>query len=439
MNKGKSQKEPRVAYILKNFPKLSETFIASEIYRLEQTGVALRLLVIKPPAETKHHAVVDRIKAVPSYLPATTSLSEASLLTWLKRHLPDFLPSVIGVFRRKPLGTLRASGFALAQSIRARRGFLAAPRKVYLKEFLQAAAIAEKLIEGDQVDRIHAHFAHGATTVAWMAAMITGLEFSFTAHAKDIYLESLNPGDLLARKMDAAKFVVTCTDANKKHLQRLSRTPVHRIYHGLTVDFTDLLDKTEPIRHERNGHIRALAVGRLVEKKGLDTFVDACGILKKRHVKFEAVIVGENGDAEQRIKARIDANDLSGKIELTGAMSQTDLFSQYSRADVFCLPCRVLENGDRDGIPNVMVEAMACGVPVVTTDVSGIPEIIRHDENGLLVKPDDPVALADSLERIYLDKSLAARLSLSGSETVKKRFSGDVSVRRLAALFQSAL
>ncbi len=431
-------KNPGIAYVLKNFPKLSETFIASEIYRLEQSGVNLRLLVIKPATAGSRHAVIEKIRAKPFYLPGTTSLSETSLATWLKLHLRDFLPGVISVFKQNPLGVIKAARFAFVQSIRGRRTFLAMPRKVYLKEFLQAATIADQIWRDNQVRHIHAHFAHGATTVAWLTAMMTNLRFSFTAHAKDIYLESLNPA-ICSRKMDAAVFIVTCTEANRTHLQALSRTPVHCLYHGLTSDFVDLLQKAKTNGHERNGRIRALAVGRLVEKKGLDTFVEACGILRERNVNFEAVIVGETGDAEAKIRRHIAAHNLESKVELVGAMAQTELFGEYRRADVFCLPCRILENGDRDGIPNVMVEAMSCGVPVVTTDVSGIPEIIRHGQNGLLVAPDDPTALADSLERIYLDKSLSARLSRAGLETVRERFDGDSSAKQLATLFRAIL
>ena len=430
-----NNKNSKIAYVLKNFPKLSETFIAGEIYRLEKLGVNLKLLVIKPCEEISHHAVIDKIQAKPFYLPATSSLSETFFLTWLKRHLPDFSASVLNIFKRNPRGFLKAAKFAFGQSIRARKSFFAMPRKVYFKEFLQAAMIAEQIANDAEITHIHAHFAHGATTVAMMAAMMTNLEFSFTAHAKDIYLESLNPAKLLTRKMNAAKFIVTCTEANKQHLQTLSATPVHCIYHGLAADFTDLLKSAKPNTHVRNGHIRALAVGRLIEKKGLDTFVEACGILQKRNVNFNAVIVGESGDAEAGIRQSIAKNNLHDKITLTGAMAQTELFAEYRRADVFCLPCRILENGDRDGIPNVMVEAMSCGVPVVTTNISGIPEIIENDANGLLVTPDNAFELANSLERIYLDKSLSKRLSNAALQTVKERFDGEISARRLAKLF----
>lgn len=439
MKESKEENGGAIAYVLKNFPKLSETFIASEIYRLEQLGIKLKLFVIKPSGETLRHAVVAKIQTKPFYLPATSSLSEISLLRWLRLHLSDFSPDVLKVFRHNPAGILKAAKFAFGQSIRARKTAFAFPKKTYLKEFLQAGVIAAQISEDSEIRHIHAHFAHGATTVAWMAAMMTNLKFSFTAHAKDIYLESLNPAGLLSRKMDAARFVVTCTEANRKYLQHLSKIPVYCLYHGLTEGFAELLKGNNPDKTERSGHLQALAVGRLIEKKGLDTFVEACAILNQRDVNFQAVIVGESGDHEKKIKCLIDSHNLHQKIKLAGAMLQTKLFAEYRRADVFCLPCRVLENGDRDGIPNVMVEAMSCGVPVVTTDVSGIPEIISNGENGLLVAPNNPLALADSLEKIYADKDLSKRLACAALRTVKEKFDGEVSARKLAEIFRETL
>ena len=432
-----SAKRGTVAYVLKGYPRLSETFIASEIYRMEQAGLGLRLYVIRPPDEAARHGVVDRIRAKPVYLPATTSLSETSLRRWLALHLRDFLPGLRGALRRRPRGVARAAAAAFAQAVRARRSFW--PRKVYLKEFLQAATLADMLLQARDVRHLHAHFCHGAATVAWLASLMTGLPFSFTAHAKDVYSESLNPAGLLRRKMDAARFVVTCTEANREHLQKLgSRTSVRRIYHGLGADFSRLL-RERPRASERNGHLRALAVGRLVEKKGFDTFVEACAVLRRRGVEFEALIVGEGGGHEAEIRRRIAAHSLGQKIRLTGPMSQAELYEEYNRATGFCLPCRVLASGDRDGIPNVLVEAMACGTPVVTTGISGIPEAIKDGVNGLLVPPDDPEALADALLRLKDDRALARRLSNEGRATVRESFDGERSAAELADLFREAL
>jgi hypothetical protein len=231
--------EPQtVAYVLKGYPRRSEIFIASEIHRLERLGVRLRLFVLKPADEVQHHPVVDRVEAEPVYLPATTSLTASKALPWLRANLGAFVPALRRVAARHPWTMTRAAGRAIAQSVRARRGFWAWPRKLYLKEFLLAVALADQLDAAGDVRHLHAHFAHGSATVAWLAATITHIPFSFTGHAKDVYSPSLNPAGLLRRKMAAAEFVVTCTAANRTHLRRLSGdTPVHLAYHGLNADF----------------------------------------------------------------------------------------------------------------------------------------------------------------------------------------------------------
>lgn len=485
-NTTRAANEGAIAYVLKGYPRLSEMFITSEIFRLEQLGVRLRLHVIKPADEARGQGIVSRIEARPAYLPATTSLSATTLRRWLSLHLKDFMPALRRVARRRPLSVARAAFATLAQAVRARRRFWSPPRKVYFKEFLQAATVADRVLDDAEVRHIHAHFSHGATTVAWLASMMTGLPFSFTAHAKDIYCESLNPAGLLARKMRAARFVVTCTDANREHLFAVEpRATVHCVYHGLNAEFTGLLEQaaleqatreqaalnrtvaehlaTHPqsltMRAPLATHtmtaagarltttnaptapspappLRALGVGRLVEKKGFDVLVEACGILRQQGVPVEALIVGESGAHEAEIRRRIAELDLGAHVRLAGPMEQARLYEEYQRAGAFCLPCRVLENGDRDGIPNVLVEAMACGVPVVTTPVCGIPEIVRDGVNGQLIPPDDPHALALALRRLANDPRFARRLACAGQETVRERFDGDRFAAQLAALFR---
>lgn len=427
-----------VAYVLKGFPRLSETFISSEIYRMEQKGLKLRLYVIKPCEEqTGHAGIAGSIKAKPLYLPATTSLSETPLLRWLRMHLRDFIGGLWRAFRWRPVSVARAAGAAFAQSVRARRAFWAWPRKLYLKEFLQAAMIADQLRQDSDVRHIHAHFCHGATTVAWLASKMSGLPFSFTAHAKDLYSPSLNPAGLLQRKMKAACFVVTCTDANREYLERQkSGTPVYCVYHGLNAEFTSLLEKQAS--KSTNGHVRALAVGRLVRKKGFDLFVDACAILREQGVALEACIVGERGEQENELREKIATHGLSDFVRLAGPMSQADLYQEYRQSTVFCLPCRVLENGDRDGIPNVLLEAMACGLPVITTGISGIPEAVKDGVNGLLIPPEDPSALAAALLRIQSDRELATRLSSQAMSTVTNHFNADVFADHMAQLLREA-
>jgi glycosyltransferase involved in cell wall biosynthesis len=423
----------RVAYVMKGYPRLSEVFITSEVYRVERLGVPLRLYVIKAADEEVHHDVVRRVRTQPEYLLQPSSLTRARLHRWVVANLGLFRPALLRTARRHPVGLARAAGQALGQAVRARRSTWSAPRKLYLLELLRAVDLADRLDRAGDVDRLHAHFAHGTTTVTWLASTVTGIPFSFTGHAKDIYTEELNPAGLLRRKMDAATLVVTCTEANQRHLASLgSTTPVHVVYHGLNADFESLVasgvQRTAPAR------VRLLAVGRLVRKKGLDTFVDACAVLSNRGLDFEAVIAGEAGDHEPEVRARVAAAGLDARITFLGPLTQDALFGEYQRASVFALPCRVLEDGDRDGIPNVLMEAMACGVPVVTTGVSGITELVRDGENGLIVEPDRPAELADALHRLLKDPGLAQQLAAQGQVTVSERFDAAVTASRMAAL-----
>jgi glycosyltransferase involved in cell wall biosynthesis len=426
-----------IAYVLKAYPRLSETYIQSEIYRLERAGLPLRLYSINPVEAAERgarHQVLDQIRARPTYLPPLTSVSGVSLPAWLRINLRRVAAPLWRTARRWPVGTARAALAAFAQAVRARPTRLSAPRKVYLKELLQAVALSDRLRDAPDVRHLHAHYAHGATTVTWLASTITGLPFSFTAHAKDVYSESLNPAGLLRRKLLQARFAVTCTAAGGEHLRRIApEARVVVIYHGLTEDVRRLVER-DPGREPRNGSIRLLGVGRLVEKKGFDTLVEACGLLRRTGVAFQATIAGPDGPHGPVVRDRIQALRLEQSVHLTGAMSQAQLVAEYQRADVFCLPCRVVGT-DRDGIPNVLVEAMACGTPVVSTQISGIPELVTDGLDGVLVAPDDATAIAAAITRISEDAGLAHRMSSAARATVTERFDGERLIRPLAQLF----
>jgi len=427
--------EQSVAYVLMGYPRISELFIASEIARVEQQGVQLRLIVMKPSDEATHHPVVDRIAAKPVYLQDFTSLSDRSFTRWLRDNLPQSLGPIGRVARRHPLRLARTAGWAAAQSWRDRRGWR--PRAVYLKEWMRAAAVADELSHGRPVTHIHAHFAHRTTTVAWWAAHVLGLPFSFTGHAKDIYQTDQNPHGLLARKMHAAEFVVTCTNANRRHLEAISpATPVHVVYHGLNADFSRLLADAAPASPP--DRLRVISVGRLVAKKGFDVLVDALALLTDRGVDVSAVIAGESGPEAESIRGRVAAAGLTERVEFLGTLSQAELFDEYRRSNIFALACRITDDGDRDGIPNVMMEAMAAELPVVSTAVSGIPELVENNVNGLLVPPEDPEALADAIWRLAKDPALAQRLAAAGSRTIAEHFDGEVLAQHICELFAGA-
>ena len=424
-----------VAYVLKGFPRLSETFIASEIYRLERQGLALRLFILKRSAEPVVHSISNAIQASQVFLPQAAAISDISVARWLSKHAGRFSKPLLRQIRRNPARTLKAARQAFAHAVRARKGTWAWPRKSPLKEFLQAAALADAIHEAGDVRHIHAHFCHSATTVAWLASIMTALPMSFTAHAKDLYCESLNPAGLLDRKLAAARFVVTCTDAAREFLQARTSTPVRCVYHGLDVEFARMCGDAIA-RRSSGSSINLLSVGRLVRKKGHDVLIEACALLRRQGFAVRLRIVGEPDDHENALRALVAARRLGDDVEFAGVMSREDLFQEYMRADVFCLPCRVLENGDRDGIPNVVAEAMACRVPVVTTNVSGLPELLEHGVHGMLVPPDDPAAVAEAIARLHLDPAFRHQLAERARVRIQEAFDGDVSVRALSAMLE---
>jgi glycosyltransferase involved in cell wall biosynthesis len=429
--------DAEIGYILKGFPRLSETFIANEIHLLENMGMKLRLFSIKPGDRGKVHGVVARIHAPIFYLPETSSISQRSLAGWLAENFPRFAAAHWRVLKQSPSRYLATLAAAAAMSWRYRAGSILKPRKVFIKEFTQAGAIAAKLLDKPGVRHLHGHFCHGATTVTWLVSRMTGLPFSFTAHAKDIYQRKLNPGDLLARKLRAARFVATCTAANREYLQQLCPEceVVHTIYHGLD---TESFVPAQAALSEPKAPL-VLSVGRFVEKKGFNYLVEACARLTAQGTRLRCLIVGEDGAEYARIKGLIEASNLQKLISLKGSVSQEELRLLYAAADLFVLPCQVMDDGDRDGIPNVLAEAMAMGLPVVSTAISGIPELVAHGHDGLLVPERDSLALATAMQQLLASPQLRAELGRAARAKICTVFDSRKTTLRLKKLFVDAV
>ena len=437
-----------IAYVLKGFPRLSETFIANELLHMQSLGAELRLFSIKAGEGGPRHATVARIRTPVRYLPSVGSLSSTTLVRWLREHLPHFEGSQRYLLRHAPRGQLRALAWALRHAWRHRGD--SGLKKTYIKEFLQAGEIAADLLRQPGPRLIHAHFCHDATNVAWMASLVTGIPFSFTAHAKDIYQARLNPGRLLADKIAAARVVVTCTEANRTHLHALAGQAgiaghahkVHRVYHGLDVEaFRPAGAAACACTHDDEAAPERpllLAVGRLVAKKGFIHLLQACALLRDRGIEVDCAIVGERGDAQPALEQALDDLQLHDRVRLVPPMVQEQLRALYARATVFALPSIVLDDGDRDGIPNVLAEAMAMGIPVVSTPISGIPELIRSGENGLLVPERDATALADAVARLLADGDLRTRLAVQGRSRVLGDFDAAHTHATLHQLFAEA-
>jgi glycosyltransferase involved in cell wall biosynthesis len=425
-----------IAYVMNGFPRLSETFITNEIHLLETLGMRLRLISVKRENEPKKHAVVGAIRAPLNYLPEVSSLSGRKLPEWLRENAGRFTDSHLRLLRKRPLSYLAVLGSALAMCWRYRNAPFE-PRKVFIKEFMQAGCIADQILDAGTVRHLHGHFCHGVATITWFASRLAGIPFSFTAHAKDIYQADLNPGDLLARKLRAATFVATCTGANHQHLsERYPQcTHIHTIYHGLDTNFFSPGAR----RAAGNQAPLVLSVGRLVEKKGFGYLVEACARLRQAGVAFRCLIIGEKGGDFTRIASLIREHGLSGQMSIRGAVTQDELREIYREAAVFVLPCQVTDAGDRDGIPNVLAEAMAMAIPVVSTPISGIPELVENGVNGVLVPSRDSGALASAIEEILANPEEGARLGEAARRTICERFDSRRTTVALRDLFLRAV
>jgi len=421
--------EVEIGYILKGYPRTSETFILNEIFLLEQMGLKPSIFSLKKPVAEKPHAVISKIKAPVTYLPQAPPSEEGGLFVMLRRNLPLFAASHRQLFWGRPLIYLNTLFEALWLSAKYRRA-------AFIKEFLQAGFIALAVMESGRIRHLHAHFCHASTVVAMLASRLSGLPFSFTAHAKDIYREDMNPGDLLPLKLRRARFAVTCTKANQVYLDRLRppRTPLYTIYHGLDISlFAPSEDSV--IKHAAPPLI--LSVGRMVEKKGFTYLVEACGLLKEKGYQFQCLIVGGVEQQTEKIKRLIEQLKLEQTVTLRAAVTQEELRVIYEQATLFALPCQILADGDRDGIPNVLVEAMAMKLPVVSTSVSGIPELIQDHVNGLLAPQKNAEALAAAMEELLNNAELRGQLGQAARATVCRDFDARRNVVALKKLFDA--
>ena len=404
--------EARLAYVTRVFPKLSETFILNEILELERLGQSLTMFSIRPPDEELVHASYSRLQAEVKHLWGHDPRIVNKLPRWRASYSDKPPPGIDPLLWPEFLQyttDLGVSDRYVAQS-------------VMLTYVLRAAGITH----------IHAHFANMPTLVSMLASRLMGITYSVTAHARDIYLTDQRE---LTECIRNAEFVTTCTMANKEHLAALvdeaTAERIHLVYHGVDVERFSPRE-----RAPRSGRLRILSVGRLVEKKGFPTLLQACGLLRDQGLDFECQIIGEGGEREL-MENTIRELNLQELISMPGAMSQERLVEEYHEADVFCLPCQVLENGDRDGIPNVLLEAMAVGLPVVSTAISGMPELVTSGVSGYLVTERDPVALAESLSALIKEPAHRERVGAAGREAVIRSFDASKHIHRMAELLAS--
>ncbi len=406
---------PTLAYILKGYPRISETFISNEILLLERLGFKMHLFPMRRPREYFCHDSVKQIQAAVDYLPTELLLDLPRLIA------PNILCSVKnpGVYR---------SALKLAC-----RRFQRTRKIATFKHLFQGGYLAEKhLTKNPAIIHLHGHFAHSPTSVTMFAAHLSGLPFSFTAHAKDIYTS--NP-DQLREKIAHAEFVATCTRYNKHYLETINdagSTPIHCIYHGIDI----ALFNHTTAKKECKPPYQLLTVARMTEKKGLPTVYRALKILADRHIPFKHYLIGDGDDRDQ-ILQQIRALDLEDHCSWLGTRTHAEVIDFFNRSDVFVLGCEVAKNGDRDGIPNVLVESLAMGVPAVSTNVSALPEILIEGKTGITVEPRDTHAFADAIVNLLTDNQLRKTVRQGGKELVQNYFNNKKLITSLAAIFSS--
>ncbi len=394
---------PRVGYVVKRYPRFSETFIVNEILAHEAAGLPVDIFSLYPPNDTHFQDTLSLVKAPVTYLTAEGV-----------RAL-DFWSAIEGAANVVP---------AIWQSLEAARGQEA--RIVY-----QAARLAAAVRQRG-ITHLHAHFATMPAQVARLAARWAGITFSITAHAKDIYHDSVTTDALRALLRDASG-VVTVSDYNARYLVEtigVDASQLHRIYNGLDLDRFDVA-----LRSDRRPTI--LAVGRFVPKKGFDVLLDACALLVRDGARFTCRLVG-GGSEEGSLRARATALGLEQVVQFDGPLPQREVMAALREATVFAAPCVVAEDGDRDGLPTVLVEAMALGTPCVATDVVGIPELVRHRETGLLVPPQDAPALAVALRALLEGPALRLQLATDARALIEAAFDVRRNAALVRALFQAA-
>jgi glycosyltransferase involved in cell wall biosynthesis len=403
-----------IVYIVRSFPRLSQTFVLGEILALERLGLNLRLFAVTDPRERVIQREVSRLKAEVSYL---------------ERSSPWFGRAVAGHLRiamASPLGY----GAALLEALRQRdssRGYHAATAW----QCFGHAVRLTNAIRGKRVGRIHAHFAHDPTLIALLAHLMTGLPYSFTAHARDVYQV---PPKLLARRAERCKVLFTCSEASADHLKAelpgMIRDRIRSVHHGVDVGLF-----RPPSRRIRRSVPEVISVGRLVEKKGFPDLLRALGQVKDSGTVFRCAVYGE-GPLLAPLSTLAAELGLMETVRFMGARPQWELMEIYRRADIFALTPLQTDQGDVDGIPNVIVEAMAAGLAVVATTAGGIPEAVTSGVDGLLATPRDVAGLAEALRAVLVDPDLRERLGREARRTAVGRFDRDASAGRLLALLQ---
>jgi colanic acid/amylovoran biosynthesis glycosyltransferase len=391
-----------VAYLFERFPSFGQTFCYREVAELERQGTAVHVFSIRrttgEPEQDWDPRLVERV-----------------------HYLPEEKPLVAEVDRILKTKAASDRVRAAVEKWGRQSDFLRLYQAIYVGVRLQEKGLRQ----------VHAHFAGMATRTAWWINEFFGVPYSFTAHANDIFA----PRDFvvsLAKLIDRAAAVVTVSDYAVDLLRKRfpeSAGKIQRVYNGIDLARFSVSDFA-------GSRPEIISVGRLIEKKGFGDLISACALLRSRDRSFRCSIIGE-GPLEESLRTQVAASGLETCVELAGPRTQTEIAGRLAHATVFALPCTHEADGGMDNLPTVIMEAMAAGLPVISTPLGGIPEMVESGVTGELVPERDPTAFADAVEQMIENPERARRLGERGRQIAREKFSVEQSVRQLRALFES--
>ncbi len=389
-----------IGYVLKQYPRLSETFILNEILGVEETGNKVTVFSLRPPTEGRFHPELALVAAEVHYVPPPDKSSFLDAIRSIPGLRSERLDDVLAFVDRLP-----------------------AERRARL--VLDAIDVAHHALDG-AVDHLHAHFLTVAAHTAHLVHLLTGIPYTVTAHAKDIYRDGVN-WEIAARVGAHADAVVTVCDANLTYLEaRLdgSGTRLVRVYNGLGPQAPPA-----PLEWRTQGLV--LGVGRMVEKKGFDVLLGAFAIVAASCADARCVLVGD-GDGRRALEEQARRLGIADRVTFAGAQPQQIVAEWLRRAHVMVAPCRIGSDGNQDALPTVLIEALAAGLPAVSTPVAGITEIIEHDVEGLIVACDDAEAIAAAIIGLFDAPERWRSMSEAGPRKLADRFDRGTTIRQLA-------
>lgn len=404
-----------IAYLTLEYGALTSTFVYREVQALRERGMPVVTASVHRPRDQVISGEARSELDATFFLYARPKTARAAAVARMARRRP-------AAFRR----TLRVA----ARDAAAARTSEPGDRPKMLWHFAHACSLAEWLEERD-VAHVHAHFAHVATSIAMYAASLLDISFSFTGHANDLFVR----GAALREKVERSAFTVCISEHNRRFLEGLGCSRDRMTIVRCGIDPAQYAFRPLP---PRGREFRVLSVGRLVEKKGMVHLLDAVDRLKRRGVPVRFTVVG-GGPLGESLEQRARARELDAHIELLGSQPQERVRELLREHDVFALGCVVAADGDVDGIPVSLMEAMAMGIPVVSTRVSGIPELVEHERTGLLATPADPEDLADKLTIVWQSPERAARMARDARQTIEDEFAQSHNAERLAGHLERAL